>query len=351
MTVSTMHKTLREIAELIGGEVHGDASTKISGLDSLDTASTGDLTFADENHAAAAKNSAASAVIVPANFSGELPKNAIKSAEPKAAFAKLMEIFAPKIEVPAGISTKASIGKTAKIAADARVMDFAFIGNDAEIGAGAVIYPHVYIGQGAKIGAGTVIYSSATVREFCKIGARCVIHSSAVIGADGFGFTTKRGVHTKVPQIGNVVVEDDVEIGAHVGIDRAAMGSTVIGHGTKIDNLVHIGHNCKIGANCLIVAQTGISGSTVVGDNVTFGGQTGTVGHIKIGGNSMYAGRSGITKNMPANFLGAGFPAQPHKDWLKLQASLQKVPALLKKIQLLEEKLAALEKSEGGTST
>ena len=137
-------------------------------------------------------------------------------------------------------------------------MPFAYIGDNAVIGDGAIIYPHTYIGNFVEIGAETVIYSSVTVREYCKVGKRCVIHASAVIGADGFGFTTKNGVHTKVPQVGNVIVEDDVEIGAHVGIDRAAMGSTVIGHGTKIDNLVHIAHNCKIGANCLIVAQTGI---------------------------------------------------------------------------------------------
>ena len=341
-----MRKTLAEIAALIGGELLGDGAAEISGLNSLDVAAAGDLTFADENHAATAKNSGATAVIIPANFTGELPANAIRSANPKAAFAQLMEIFAPKVQIPDGISAQAYIGAGTKIAADAKIMAFAYVDDGAEIGAGAVIYPNVYIGQGAKIGAGTVIYSSATVREFCVVGKNCVIHSSAVIGADGFGFTTNRGVHTKVPQIGNVVVEDDVEIGAHVGIDRAAMGSTVIGRGTKIDNLVHIAHNCKIGANCLIVALTGISGSTIVGDNVTFGGQTGTVGHIKIGGNSVYAGRSGITKNMPEGFFGAGFPVQPHGDWLRMQASLQKVPALVKKIQQLEKQLADLQKPE-----
>ena len=345
-----MQKTLTEIAELIGGKIVGDGETKIAGLGSIDTAAAGDLTFADENHVAAAKNSGASAVIIPADFTGEMPANAILAKNPKAAFAQLMEIFAPKVNLPAGISDKAFIGAGAKIGFDVKIMGFAYIDERAEIGDGAVIYPHVYIGQGAKIGAGTVIYSGATVREFCVIGKNCVIHSSAVIGADGFGFTTNRGVHTKVPQIGNVVVEDDVEIGAHVGIDRAAMGSTVIGRGTKIDNLVHIAHNCKIGANCLIVALTGISGSTIVGDNVTFGGQTGTVGHITIGGNSVYAGRSGITKNMPEGYFGAGFPVQPHGEWLRTQAAVQKVPALLKKIQQLEKQLAEIQKSERGTS-
>ena len=337
-----MQKSLKEIAELIEGELIGDGKIKITGLDSIETAREGYLTFADENHLEAVKSSNASAVIIPKNFIGELPKNAIKTSEPKFAFAKLMEIFKPQIEIPAGISEKAFIGKNAKIASTAKIMPFAYIGDNAEISDGAIIYPHAYIGQNVKIGADTIIYSSVTIREYCEIGARCVIHSSAVIGADGFGFTTLKGVHTKVPQIGNVIVEDDVEIGAHVGIDRAAMGSTVIGRGTKIDNLVHVGHNCKIGANCLIVAQTGISGSTIVGDNVTFGGQTGTVGHIKIGGHSVYAGRSGITKNMPEGFFGSGFPAQPHNEWLRSQASIQKIPNLIKKIRQLEKTVSDL---------
>ena len=338
-----MQKTLKEIAEIIGGELIGDGEIKISGLNSIDTAKRGDLTFADEKHVAEAKISDASAVIISKNFSGELPANTIKVDAPKFAFAMLMEIFKPQIKLPEGISPQAYIGKNAKISSTAKIMAFAYIDDGAEISDGAIIYPHTYIGQNAKIGANTIIYSSVTVREYCEIGARCVIHSSTVIGADGFGFTTQNDVHTKVPQIGNVIIEDDVEIGAHVGIDRAAMGSTVIGHGTKIDNLVHIAHNCKIGANCLIVAQTGISGSTIVGDNVTFGGQVGTVGHIKIGGHSVYAARSGITKNMPEGVFCSGFPVQPHNEWLRLQVELQKVPQLSKRVRQLEKIIEKLE--------
>ena len=334
-----MVKTLNEIAQIIGGEVCGDGEIKITGLNRLDTAGEGDLTFADAKHAEEAKNSKAAAVIMSADFSGEFPKNVIKiqSDNPRPLFAKLLEIFTPKIEIPVGVSDKAFIGENVKIGENVSVMPFAYIGDNAEIGDGAIIYPHTYIGNSVVIGAETVIYANVTVREYCKIGSRCVIHPSTVIGSDGFGFTTKDGVHTKVPQVGNVVIEDDVEIGANVGIDRAAMGSTLIGHGTKIDNLVHIAHNCKIGANCLIVAQTGISGSTTVGDNVTFGGQVGTVGHIKIGGNSVYAARSGITKNMPEDYFGSGFPVQPHAEWLRLQTSLKKVPELLKKVSKIEK--------------
>ena len=336
-----MEKILREIAELLDGEVCGDGETKISGLANISTAKAGDLIFAVPPHIDEAKFSDAAAVLIPPdveNFS----KPAIKVADPRAAFAKLLELFTPKIEIAAGISDKAHIGRGAEISDGATIMPFAVVDDGAKIGCGTIIYPHVYIGQHVSIGEDTIIYSGVTVREFCVVGSRCVIHSSAVVGSDGFGFTTANGVHTKVPQIGNVLIEDDVEIGAHVGIDRATMGSTIIGRGTKIDNLVHIAHNCKIGANCLIVAQTGISGSTIVGDNVTFGGQVGTVGHITIGGNSVYAARSGITKNMPENFFGSGFPIQTHGEWLKTQATLKKFPELLEKIRRLEEKISAL---------
>lgn len=340
----TMEKNLREIAQLTGGELAGDGDLKISGLSNIPLSRAGDLTFAVPPHLDEAKTCAASALLIPFDTE-DFPKPAVKVQDPRAAFAKLLELFTPKLEIPVGISPKAQIGKDVKISDNVTIMPFAVIDDGAEIQSGAIIYPHVYIGQHVTIGADTVIYSSATVREFCKVGKRCVIHSSAVIGSDGFGFTTKDGIHTKVPQVGNVVIEDDVEIGAHVGIDRAAMGSTIIGHGTKIDNLVHIAHNCKIGANCLIVAQTGISGSTIVGDNVTFGGQVGTVGHITIGSNSIYAARSGISKNMPEGFFGAGFPIQSHSEWLKNQAALKKVPELLEKIRKLEQAIDKLSKA------
>lgn len=319
----------------------GDGSIKISGLSNIPLSRAGDLTFAVPPHLDEAKICAASAVLIPLEMQ-DFPKPAVKVRDPRAAFATLLELFTPKLKIPKGISPKAHVGKDVKIGDDVTIMPLAVIDDFAEVKSGAIIYPHVYIGQHATIGEDSIIYSSATVREFCVVGKRCVIHSSAVIGSDGFGFTTANGVHTKVPQVGNVIIEDDVEIGAHVGIDRAAIGSTIIGHGTKIDNLVHIAHNCKIGANCLIVAQTGISGSTIVGDNVTFGGQVGTVGHITIGSNSVYAARSGISKNMPEGFFGCGFPIQSHNDWLKHQAALKKVPELIEKIRKLEQIIETL---------
>lgn len=338
-----MKMTLKEIAAAIGGTVIGDETIEIQGLDNIEGATSRDLTFAVEPHIEEAKKTNAAAVMLAKDIA-DFPKTKLIVAEPRAAFARLLEIFTPKLDIPVGISDKAYIGRDVQIGRNVRIMPMAVIDDHAVIGDNVTLYPHTYVGQYAEIGDDSVIYSSATVREHCKVGKRCVIHSSAVIGSDGFGFTTKDGVHTKVPQVGNVVLEDDVEIGAHDGIDRAAMGSTVIGKGTKIDNLVHIGHNCKIGANCLIVAQTGISGSTTVGHNVTFGGQVGTVGHINIGANSVYAARSGIIADMPEGVFCAGFPVQSHTEWLRMQATMKHLPELNKKIKMLEKKLAKLEK-------
>lgn len=338
-----MKKTLQEIAAFVGGRIVGDANLEIHGLDNLDGAGSQDLTFAVDPHIDEARGCKAAAVMLPEGI-GDFPKTALYVDEPRAAFAKLLDLFTPKLEFSHGISDKAHIGKDVTLGENVVIMPFAVVDDHAVIESNVILYPHTYIGQYAEIGADTVIYSNATVREHCHVGKRCVIHSSAVIGSDGFGFTTKDGVHTKVPQVGNVVLEDDVEIGAHDGIDRAAMGATVIGKGTKIDNLVHIGHNCKIGPNCLIVAQTGISGSTIVDNNVTFGGQVGTVGHIHIGANSVYAARSGIIGDMPEGVFCAGFPVQPHTDWLRMQAAMKHLPEMSKKLKQMEKKLAQYEK-------
>ena len=336
-----MKKTLKEIADFLGGRLEGNGSVEIRGLESIESAGAQDLIFAVEPHIEEARSSKAAAVLLPLD-AGEFSIPAIYVPEPKAAFARLLELFTPKLEFPQGVSAEAHVGKNVKLGKDVVIMPFAVVDDHSVIGDRVTIYPHVYVGQHVEIEEDTVLYSNVTVREYCHIGKRCVVHSSAVIGSDGFGFTTKDGVHTKVPQVGNVILEDDVEIGAHDGIDRAAMGSTVIGHGTKIDNLVHIGHNCKIGPNCLIVAQTGISGSTTVGHNVTFGGQVGTVGHIHIGANSIYAARSGIIGDMPEGVFCAGFPVQSHAEWLRMQAAMKHLPEMRKEIKklkkLLEEK-------------
>ena len=337
-----MKKTLREIAELLGGRLAGEGSIGITGITNIEEAGSSEMTFAVEPHLEEAKACRAAAVLLPED-AGEFPLPAVYVAEPRAAFARLLQIFTPELQFPEGISPQACIADTAEIGQRVTIMPFAAVDAHARVADGVTIYPHTYVGQYAEIGEDSLLYSNVTIREHCRVGRRCIIHSSAVIGSDGFGFTTQDGVHTKVPQVGNVVLEDDVEIGAHDGIDRATTGSTVIGKGTKIDNLVHIGHNCKIGPNNLIVAQTGISGSTVVEHNVTFGGQVGTVGHIHIGANSVFAARTGIIGNMPEGVFCAGFPAQPHQEWLRMQAAMKHLPELMKKLRAMEKKLAKYE--------
>ena len=326
-----MIMTLQEIAVRVNGQLQGDAGVEISGVNNISGAQPGDITFADENHVSEAAGCRAGAVLLPksvAEAQKGFPLPVVFVEDTRAAFAILLMAFTPPIVHEKGVSPEAHIGKDVKIGENVTIMPMAFVDDYAVIGDGVTLYPHTYIGQYAEIGGDSIIYSNATIREHCKVGARVIVHSSAVIGADGFGFTTKDGVHTKVPQVGNVVLEDDVEIGAHAGIDRATIGSTVIGKGTKIDNLVHIGHNCQIGPGNLIVAQTG------------------TVGHITIGGNSVFAARSGIIGNTPEGVFYAGFPARPHQEWLRMQAHLQKITDMAKKVKQLEKKLAALEKNE-----
>lgn len=340
---------LDEIADKISGQLQGAADIKISGVNNIEGAREGDITFADANHVAEAAKCKASAVLLPKAVAGEhkdFPLPAIFVEDTRAAFAVLLTTFTPPIVHEKGVSPQAYIGKDVKIGQNVTIMPLAFVDDHAVIGDGVVLYPHTFIGQYAEVGDDSIIYSSATLREHCKTGKRVIVHSSAVIGADGFGFTSKDGVHTKVPQVGNVVLEDDVEIGAHTGVDRATIGSTIIGRGTKIDNLVHIGHNCHIGAGNLIVAQTGISGSTTSGDNVTFGGQAGTVGHITIGGNSVFAARSGIISNTPEGVFYAGFPARPHQEWLRMEAHLQKIADMAKRVKSLEKKIKEMEAAE-----
>lgn len=339
-----MTRTLGELATVVAGTLHGDSALGISGVNSLDKATAGQIAFADAAHVHLAGQSQAAALLVPQDAPLVDGKATITVTDVRAAFAKLMQMFTPPLTFPKGVAAQAHIGEDVQLGRGVTIMPCAVVDSHAAIGDGVTLYPGVYVGQYARVGAGTVLHANVTVRERCVVGARCVVHSGAVLGADGFGFTTENGVHTKVPQVGNVVVEDDVEIGALVGIDRATMGSTVIGAGTKIDNLVHIGHNCVIGKGCLIVAQTGLSGSTTVGDNVTFGGQVGTVGHINIGGNSVYAARSGITNDMPEGVFCAGFPVQPHQEWLRMQVTLKRLPDMLKRLKKLERAMDELGK-------
>jgi UDP-3-O-[3-hydroxymyristoyl] glucosamine N-acyltransferase len=273
-------------------------------------------------------------------------KPAIRVENPRVAFTRILTLFNPPPQVEQGVHPTAVVGKNVSLANTVAVMAQVFIGNDVSIGDGTILYPHTFIGNGVKIGQNCIIHPNVTLREGTELGNRVIVQSGAVLGGDGFGFVTVEGEHLKVPQVGNVVIEDDVEIGSNTAIDRATTGSTLVKRGTKIDNLVHIAHNDVIGEHCFIVAQTGISGSVTVGHHVTLAGQTGTTGHINIGANSVFIGRAGITKDTPDNYFGAGVPARPHQEWLREQVALHKLPEALRKIRDLEKRIAEMEKSK-----
>lgn len=337
-----MQKTLHEIAALVDGIVQGDGNIVISGVTNIAEARSSDITFAVPPHLDKAAQCGAAAVIIPANID-DFAKPAVKVANPRLAFTKLLEVFTPPVRVDRGVHPMAVLGDNVKLGANVAILPYVVLADNVTIGDNAVIYPHTYIGENVTIGSDTLIYSSVSVREQCHIGNRVIIQPGAVIGSDGFGFVTVGGKHKKVPQVGNVVIEDDVEIGAQAAIDRATTGSTVVKAGTKIDNLVHLAHNVVIGENCFLVAQTGIAGSAKVGNNVTFAGQSGSAGHLTIGDNCVFAARTAPISDVPAGSFYAGFPARPHKEWLRTEAAAGKVPDLLKKVRELEARLDKLE--------
>lgn len=337
-----LQKKLNEIADMVGGRVLGNPDVIISGVTNIDDAGTTEITFAVPPHLEKAGLCKAAAVIIPDSVT-EFAKPAILVANPRAAFAKLLELFTPPVQIERGVHSSAVVGKNVRLGQNVAVMACAVLADNVEIGDNTVIYPHVYIGFDAKVGCDTLIYPNVTIRENCQIGNQVIIHSGTVIGGDGFGFVNIGGQHRKVPQIGNVVIEDDVEIGSNSAVDRATTGSTIVKKGTKVDNFVHIAHNDVIGENCYLVAFTGLSGSLTVGNNVTFAGQSGSAGHLTIGDNCVFAARAGVISDVPSGSFYGGFPARPHKEWLRAEAGVHKISDLSKKIKDLEKRLAQME--------
>lgn len=338
-----MSKSLGEIAKLIDGKLIGDPDVMIYGATNLEDAGEQQITFAVAPYLDKAQKSFAAAFILPSDIETTFSKPVILVDNPRVAFAKVLEMFSPLLEVKKEIHSSAFVASSAKIGKNVAIMPYAFVDEDCVIGDGVIIYPHVYIGRGTKVGSGSIFYSNVSIYANCQIGDRVILHSGAVIGGDGFGYVTIEGKHRKVPQVGNVVLGDDVEIGCNSCVDCGTTGSTFIGNGTKIDNLVHVAHNDIIGENCFLVAHVGISGSVKVGNNVTMAGQVATSGHITIGDNCVFAGRSGITRDVPSNSVYAGFPARPHKEWLKQEVMQRKLPEMFKKLNELEMKLKKLE--------
>ncbi|MBU1261371.1 UDP-3-O-(3-hydroxymyristoyl)glucosamine N-acyltransferase [bacterium] len=320
---------LSKIAEIVEGRLFGDPEIEITGVAGLDEAEVGDITFATNGKKAAK----ASAILVKDGVNPlELPYIIVQN--PKLSFCKLLSEFA-KTNHPSGIHKLAVIGK-AELGKDVAIGAGSVIEDGARIGDRVIIYSNVYIGYDVSIGEDTIIYPQVVIKK-ASIANGVIIHSGVVIGSDGFGYLQYNGENVKVPHQGNVVIEEEVEIGANTTIDRGTTGSTVIGAGTKIDNLVQIAHNCVIGKNCVIVAQVGISGSVQIGDNTMIAGQVGISDHIKIGKNVKIAARALVTKDIEDGKTVSGFPAKEHQREKRLIASIQQLPELIKRVKELED--------------
>jgi len=339
-----MRKTLKEIAQFLEGEVVGDENVIITGVCGIKEAQPGDITFlANPKYVSLLEATHASAVITSRDIK-PTSKPIIRTENPSLAFAKMVSLVEPQdIKHPKGIHPTAIIGKDVALGKNVSLGPYTVIEDKVSLGDNTIIYSACYIGYNTKVGNNTLIYANVSIREQVVIGDRVIIHSGTVIGSDGFGFATLDGIHHKIPQIGTVVIEDDVEIGANVTIDRARFDKTVIGKGTKIDNLVQIAHNVVIGENSIIIAQAGISGSTVIGKGVTLAGQAGLVGHITIGDGAVVAAQAGVTKSVPANTLVSGYPAKPHNIARRINACVQNLPKLYDTVALLKKKIKELE--------
>lgn len=340
-----MRKTLAEIAAIVKGEVVGDQHLVITGLSGIKEAKHGDLTFIDNpRYIPLSRTTKASAILTPRN--AEVPgKPIIRTENPSLAFSRIASLmFATDAFFPKGIHQTAIIAQDAVIGKDVAIGPYVTIESRAKVGDNTTIYSGCYVGHRTVLGKHCLVYPNVTIQERIAIGDRVIIHSGTVVGSDGFGYVWADGKHEKIPQIGTVIIEDDVEIGANVTIDRARFDKTVIGEGTKIDNLVQIAHNVIMGKHCIIIAQVGISGSAVIGDGAILAGQVGVHGHLTVGEGVMATSRAVITKSIPPRMKVSGYPAQPYMDEQRLQATIRRIPSHIKTILDLKNRVEELEK-------
>jgi UDP-3-O-[3-hydroxymyristoyl] glucosamine N-acyltransferase len=341
-------KTLGELANYVGGRVIGDGSVVIHKVAAIDEANPGEITFLTHpRYQQFLPQCRASALIVgPGVVSDNDSRsklNYLESANPYVAFARILQLFSPARHSTGVVSPKAHIDNSAVIAANVTIYPNVFVGPRVRIGKDTVVFPGVFLGAEARIGAECVLHPNVVVREGCELGDRVILHAGVVIGSDGFGYAGAGDQRVKIPQIGIVVVEDDVEIGANTTIDRATLGKTVIARGVKIDNLVQIAHNVRVGEHSVIAAQAGIAGSTRIGRSVTLAGQVGVVNHVEIGDGAMIGPQSGIPKSVPPGaVLSGGIAAGPHHEWLKVMTLLPQLPKLWSTVRSLEKRVAQI---------
>ena len=341
-----MEVKLGWINQRVGGRLIGDPDTEIASVSGIKEAGPGQLTFlANPRYLKELERTAASAVIIPSDVEPPDGRAVIVHPNPSYAFIQAVSLFQlPEIPVTPGVNSSAEVAPDAVIADDASVLPMAYIGCESTIGSGTIVHPFAFIGAKCSIGKNCRIYPHATVRESAVIGDNVIIHSGAVIGSDGFGYVTVDGRYEKIPQTGIVEIEDDVEIGANVSIDRARFDKTIIKRGTKIDNLVQIAHNVHIGEHCFIVAQSGISGSSEIGNHCILAGQSGVAGHISVGDHSVVTGQAGLTKSIGPKSIVSGMPARPQNVEQRAKAALYKLPELIKTVRELQQRISELEK-------
>jgi UDP-3-O-[3-hydroxymyristoyl] glucosamine N-acyltransferase len=329
---------------MVGGELAGDPEQLVTGMAGIREAVPGDVSFlASPKYQAAVKTTRASVLIVAGDLDITFGGTLVRVSDPSEAFAKLVSQVAPRpVSFKPGVHSTAVIAPTAKLGKDVSVQPCAVIEDGVVIAGRTIIGAGSYVGHECCVGADCLLYAHVSLRERTILGDRVALHSGVVLGADGFGYEAVDGKHQKIPQVGYVEIGDDVEIGANTAIDRGRFGRTRVGNGTKIDNLVQIGHNCVIGEHCIICGLVGIAGSTIIGNHVTVAGQVGIAGHLTIGDKSIIMAQAGVTKDVPAGSIMLGAPAAPHKEFKRVNAAIQRLPETLAKLHELEQQLAEM---------
>lgn len=340
-----MKMRLKELASLVGGTILGDEETEISSVSSIDDSKPGDITFiAHPKYISKIEKIEASAIIVSKSFNIQSSKKPLLIVEnPYLAFALILSYFSEKVYEPKGIDSKAWISSSAQLGKDISIYPFVYIGDRCKIGDRVRIYPGVYVGEDSTIGEDSIIYSNVSIYPGTVIGKRVILHSGVVVGSDGFGYVKDGKKNVKIPQVGCVEIEDDVEIGANTTIDRATLGKTVIRRGVKIDNLVQVAHNVSIGEDSIIIAQVGIAGSTNIGKNVILAGQVGVSDHVEIGDNVKVGAKSGIPHDLAPNQEYSGSPAIPHREFIKASLIFTKLPEMRRTLMEIERRIKKIE--------
>ncbi len=343
-----MPMTLAQLADRIGAELRGDPAVEVSACATLDDARPGDVSFlVNPRYAARLPHTQASAIVLgPGDTAHANPaQNLLVADDAYFAFREAMvALMGFNQHPPPGVSDQAVVADSARLGRDCYVGPHAVIAENAQLGDRCVVYPHAYLGAHATIGDETVLHPHVTIYTRCIVGSRVTLHAGCSIGQDGFGYATHAGVHHKIPPTGNVVIEDDVEMGAHCSVDRATMGSTVIGAGSKFSNAVTVAHGSRVGRANLFVAQVGLAGSVTTGNYVVMGGQVGVAGHLNIGDQARIAAKTGVANDLPGGAQYGGAPAQPLTDAKRQILSLARLPALQTTVRRLEKRLAELEK-------